>query len=113
MTKDKVSENISDQSYIASLDDLSLFESIKAGADKVISSTSTSILFPINFTFTIHGISGIKRGDKFRVKGIPEQYENGGFFQVLSVKHTITDMTWKTEVSGGFRQSPGLKNFKI
>ena len=113
LTKDKVSEDITKQSYIASLDDLSLFESIKAGADKVIEGTSTSVLFPINFTFTIHGISGIKRGDKFRIKGIPEQYENGGFFQVLSVKHTITDMTWKTEVSGGFRQSPGLKNFKI
>jgi len=109
LTADAVSENISDQSYIASLDDLSLFESIKAGADKVIEGTSTSILFPINFTFTIHGISGIKRGDKFRVKGIPEQYETGGFFQVLSVKHTITDMTWKTEISGGFRQSPGSK----
>lgn len=109
LVADAVSENISEQSYIASLDDLSLFESIKAGADKVVEGTSTSILFPINFTFTIHGISGIKRGDKFRIKGIPEQYENGGFFQVLSVKHTITDMTWKTEVSGGFRQSPGSK----
>lgn len=106
---DDISEDISKQSYVASLDDLALFESIKAGADKLVEGTSTSILFPINFTFTIHGISGIKRGDKFKIKGIPEQYENGGFFQVLSVKHTITDMTWKTEVSGGFRQSPSKK----
>jgi hypothetical protein len=106
ITKDTVSDNISDQSYIASLDDLALFESIKVGSDEKLNKTSVSILFPINFTFTIHGISGIKRGDKFRIKGIPEQYETGGFFQVLSVKHTITDMTWKTEISGGFRQLP-------
>jgi hypothetical protein len=106
ITKDTVSDKISDQSYIASLDDLSLFESIKVGSDERLNKTSVSILFPINFTFTIHGISGIKRGDKFRIKGIPEQYETGGFFQVLSVKHTITDMTWKTEISGGFRQLP-------
>lgn len=101
-----ITEDIAKQSYIASLDDLSLFDSIKVGADKIISGTSVSTLFPINFTFTIHGISGIKRGDKFTIKGIPEQYEKGGFFQVLSVKHSISEMTWKTEISGGFRQLP-------
>jgi hypothetical protein len=58
---------------------------------------------PINFSFTIHGISGIKRGDKFKVNGIPKKYENG-FFQVLSVKHTLDGMMWKTEISGGYRR---------
>jgi hypothetical protein len=58
---------------------------------------------PINFSFSIHGISGIKRGDRFKVDGIPEKYK-GGFFQVLSVKHTIDGMVWKTEVTGGFRR---------
>jgi hypothetical protein len=58
---------------------------------------------PIKFSFTIHGVSGIKRGDKFAVNGIPKAYEQTGFFQVTSVKHTITDMIWKTEIEGGFR----------
>jgi len=34
---------------------------------------------PIKFSFTVHGVSGIKRGDKFKVRGIPTQYETGGF----------------------------------
>jgi hypothetical protein len=58
---------------------------------------------PINFSFSIHGISGIKRGDRFTVNGIPEKYKKG-FFQVLSVKHTLDGMMWKTEVTGGYRQ---------
>ena len=64
--------------------------------------TGTSILLPIELSLTMHGVSGIKRGDKFRVGGIPKAYEETGFFQVTSVKQTITDMIWKTEIEGGF-----------
>ena len=39
------------------------------------------MLLPIKFTFTIHGLSGWKRGDKFKVVGLPQRYNNG-FFQV-------------------------------
>ena len=60
---------------------------------------------PIKFSFTIHGVSGIKRGDKFRVNGIPSAYERTVFFQVTSVKHVIDGMIWKTEIEGGFRLS--------
>jgi hypothetical protein len=66
-----------------------------------------SPLLPIEFTFTIHGISGIKRGDKFGVIGIPKKYD-GGFFQVLGVKHTIQGMEWTTEVTGGYRNTKGF-----
>jgi hypothetical protein len=90
--------------YIPSLDDLTLFDSKKVKSDTIIHSEGTSALMPINFSFTIHGVSGIKRGDKFKVRGIPKAYSDGGFFQVLSVKHVIDGMTWKTEVTGGFRQ---------
>lgn len=62
-------------------------------------------IMPIKFTFTIHGVSGIKRGDKFKVTGLPRNYEETGFFQVTSVKHTVTDMIWKTDIEGSFRQS--------
>lgn len=64
-----------------------------------------SILMPINFSFSIHGISGIKRGDKFKVNGIPDKYSKQGFFQVIGVKHTISGMNWTTEVEGGFRNT--------
>lgn len=65
---------------------------------------AVSPLMPIKFTGTMHGISGIKRGDKFIVNGLPKDYEGNGFFQVTGVKHTIDGMNWKTEIEGGFRK---------
>lgn len=105
LLKGDISGDIDSLTYISSLDDLALFDSKKAGSDVILENAGgTSQLFPINFSFTIHGVSGIKRGDKFRVRGIPKTYAESGFFQVLSVKHMIDGMTWKTEVTGGFRQ---------
>jgi hypothetical protein len=97
--------------YLAAYNDSQLFESLKLGQaylDKD-SNNQTSILLPIKFTFTMHGVSGIKRGDKFKVYGLPSKYSDSGFFQVLSVKHILDNMTWKTEISGGFRQSKNKK----
>lgn len=92
--------------YITAYNDQLVFESLKNGKDMVKEEQGVSALMPIKFSFTIHGVSGIKRGDKFRVGGIPTAYEETGFFQVTSVKHTITDMIWKTEIEGGFRLQP-------
>ena len=93
--------------YLGAFNDSQLFDSLrlKVSLDQLANGNQTSILLPIKFTFTIHGISGIKRGDKFRVYGLPAKYSTSGFFQVLSVKHTLDGMLWKTEISGGFRQS--------
>jgi hypothetical protein len=98
-----ISGDIEKVTYIASLDDIELFDNIKSGSKKKVNKGS-SILFDIDFSFTIHGVSGIKHGDKFRVMGLPSGYETDGFFQITSVKHEITDMTWKTMVTGKFRQ---------
>ena len=89
--------------YITAYNDQLVFESLKNGKDVVGEEQGVSALMPIKFSFTIHGVSGIKRGDKFRVGGIPKAYEETGFFQVTAVKHTVTDMIWKTEIEGGFR----------
>jgi hypothetical protein len=91
--------------YYISYDDKKLFNEYKGEADAK-SDDGVSILLPIRFSFTIHGVSGIKRGDKFTVNGLPDKYNNeNGFFQVLSVKHVVENMTWKTTVEGGFRQN--------
>jgi D-serine deaminase-like pyridoxal phosphate-dependent protein len=95
--------------YITAYNDQLVFESLKNGKDVVGEAQGVSALMPIKFSFTIHGVSGIKRGDKFRVGGIPKAYEETGFFQVTSVKQTITDMIWKTEIEGGFRLQPNKK----
>lgn len=82
-----------------------VFQALKAGYNNTnaLDNNSVSALLPVKFSFTVHGVSGIKRGDKFKVIGIPQQYEKNGFFQVTSVKHTIDGMIWKTEVEGGLR----------
>jgi hypothetical protein len=103
-----LSENYGDgfdkQVYFISYEDKELFNAYKSGADS-LSGDNVSILLPIRFTFTVHGISGIKRGDKFVVNGLPNKYgKENGFFQVLSIKHVVDGMLWKTTVEGGFRQ---------
>ena len=94
---------LEEMTYITAYNDQLVFESLKNGNDMVKEANGVSALMPIKFSFTIHGISGIKRGDKFTVGGIPKAYAETGFFQVTSVKHTITDMIWKTSIEGGFR----------
>jgi hypothetical protein len=104
-------KTLEEMTYITAYNDQLVFESLKNGNDTDIKDEDggVSALMPIKFSFTIHGVSGIKRGDKFQVLGIPKAYEQTGFFQVLSVKHTITDMIWKTEITGGFRLNRGVK----
>jgi hypothetical protein len=111
-TKDSVPDpeaadfNLYDKVYIGALNDLTVFENLKLGYEvrTDVALNNTGPIMPIEFTFTIHGVSGIKRGDKFRIIGLPAKYSSAGFFQVLSVKHTMDGMVWKTEVKGGFRQ---------
>jgi hypothetical protein len=94
--------------FIVAYNDQAVFEFFKTQNDRSpdgLAAAEVGPIMPIKFSFAIHGISGIKRGDKFKVIGLPKNYETTGFFQVTSVKHTITDMLWKTEVEGSFRQS--------
>jgi hypothetical protein len=102
---DELKAGIDENVYFISYDDKKLFNEYKGEADAK-SDDGVSILLPIRFSFTIHGISGIKRGDKFTVNGLPDKYnKENGFFQVLSVKHVVENMIWKTTVEGGFRQN--------
>jgi hypothetical protein len=96
---------LEDIAYINCYNDQVVFDTLKFGKDIVDEdeATGTSPLLPIKFTFSMHGVSGIKRGDKFKVNGIPRQYAEGGFFQVTAVKQVIENMVWKTEIEGGFR----------
>jgi hypothetical protein len=96
---------LEDVVILSSYNDKELFESFHFLDEKKKESNNTDVspLLPIKFSFTVHGISGIKRFDIFKVKGIPKQYEDGGFFQVTSIKHSIQDMKWSTTVEGQFR----------
>jgi hypothetical protein len=63
-----------------------------------------STLIPIKYSFSIIGNSGIKRGDMFKITGIPKKYSERGIFQVTEISQTITTSGWQTEVVGQFRQ---------
>jgi hypothetical protein len=101
----KFDASILDNFYVACFNSQTIFDALKNNNDIVTITNDGGIspLLPINFTFTIHGISGIQRGAKFKVYGLPSKYSTSGFFQVTSVKHILSGMLWKTEVTGGFR----------
>jgi hypothetical protein len=96
--------NLDDITYIGALDDLAVFESFKLASDTAkVDKKGVGPLIPINFTFTVHGVSGVRLGDTFAVAGIVGSYSEGGFFQVTSVKHSISGMVWTTSITGGWR----------
>lgn len=86
--------------------DQKFFNVLKMNNLQVSTTTGTRLShpLPIKYSFTILGKSGIRRGDTFTIKGIPEKYSKHGFFQVTEVEHTIQDMKWVTRVQGEFRQ---------
>jgi len=90
--------------YQTAFDDLNLFEALKTGNDyKLETNAGTSILLPIELSLKMHGVSGIKRGDKISIDALPKQYREGGFFQVTGVTQTLNEDYWTTEVVGTFR----------
>jgi hypothetical protein len=96
--------NLDDITYIGALDDLAVFESFKLASDKnKVDSGGVGPLIPINFTFTVHGVSGVRLGDTFAIAGLVGSYSENGFFQVTSVKHSISGMQWTTNITGGWR----------
>lgn len=86
---------------LVSYENSNLFSLLKVGYDK--NTPSVSPMLPIDFEFTIQGLSGIKRGDKFKVSGIPRKFRNG-FFQVTDITHSISGNNWTTKVKGSYRQ---------
>lgn len=92
--------------YLGAYADLPTFKSFKLSSEEYMSTQSDQVtpLMGITFEFTIHGIAGFKRGDRFCVKGIPKMFEDNGFFQIRSIKHILTGMQWTTVVEGQYRQ---------
>jgi hypothetical protein len=91
---------LNDYTYVATFNDSVLLGLAKS--EKNLQSLSP--ILPITFSFTISGVSGIKRGDKFKVVGIPKMYYTTGFFQVIGVSHSISGMQWNTTVEGAYRR---------
>lgn len=62
-----------------------------------------------SFNFRVHGVSGFKVGDEFRISGLPSKFGEPSFFQVVKVDHSVEGMSWWTDVKGELRIIGGKK----
>jgi len=53
--------------------------------------------------FTVHGISGFKRGDTLRFDGLPKNFSYPHVYEVTGLQHEITTNGWMTKVETGMR----------
>jgi hypothetical protein len=67
----------------------------------------TTALTYLKITLVIDGIAGISCGEYFHLNGVPEIYNENGYFQVENVKQGIDDGGWKTTIEAGFRIKAG------
>ena len=58
-------------------------------------------LLPIDIEFTIHGISGLKVGDIFKVVDLPNKFADK-VFQITEINHEVGEQ-WLTKVKAGMR----------
>jgi len=87
-------------------DDTQLFDVISNNSfQKYIDAEKTGPLLPIKYSFTILGKSGLRRGDVFNIWGIPKKYRDNGFFQITEMDQSVVGMTWKTKITGQYRQT--------
>lgn len=97
-------DNVVQNCYLCAYDDQALFESLKNGRDVDIqTSRNASVLLDTHITVTTHGVSGLKRGDKLVIDGLPQGFIDDGFFQITGVKQVLQDDYWTSEITGTFR----------
>ena len=97
-----------DNNYrIYCFDDKSYFDRLKNDAFQQKEGYSHPL--PIKYSFKTLGISGLRRGDTFIIKGIPDKYNKNGLFQITQIEHTLSGMLWTTSVTGEFRAKQSKK----
>ena len=62
----------------------------------------TTVLTFLDITLAIDGMSGLSCGEYFNVDGIPEIYNQNGYFQITNVKHGLNDNDWKTTIEASY-----------
>ena len=60
--------------------------------------SSVPPIVPLQVSLTIQGIGGIKVGDLFYIRYLPERYRNYCHFMVVNVEHEITPTGWTTKL---------------
>ena len=63
----------------------------------------TTALTFLEITFAIDGIAGLSAGEYFLIDGVPEMYNQNGYFTITNVKHGLDENGWKTTIVAGYR----------
>lgn len=95
---------INDMAIVGGWKSSSIFTLIQSGCEVNQGSDVDPILMPVNFTFRVHGVSGLRVGDLFKLKDVPSRYTKG-VFQILETSHSISGNQWVTDVKAGFRNT--------
>jgi len=90
--------DLEDYLLIGTYNDASAFRMVYMSTE----SKSLGILMPINFTFSVHGVSGLRVGDIFALNDLPDPFTSS-IFQILEVSHEISNGQWLTTARAGFR----------
>jgi hypothetical protein len=62
----------------------------------------TVLVSGVDVRIAIDGISGLSTGDYFHIDGVPEIYNQNGFFQITAVEHGINEEGWLTTITAGW-----------
>jgi len=62
----------------------------------------TTVLTFLDIKLVIDGMSGLSCGEYFQVDGVPEIYNENGYFQITNVKHDLADNQWKTAIEASY-----------
>jgi hypothetical protein len=76
---------------------------IQSKIPKTSETTETTALTYLDITLAIDGLAGISCGEYFLIDGVPEIYNQNGYFQVTNVKQGIDSNGWKTTIEAGYR----------
>jgi hypothetical protein len=63
---------------------------------------NTSALTYLDITLAIDGMAGLSCGEYFHIDGVPEIYNENGYFQITNVKQGIDANGWKTTIEAGY-----------
>ena len=87
--------------------------------DKIAKTTKSKIpppgVIPVELSFTMMGISGMKIGQFFEVEPgvLPEQYTDNFGFLITGIDHTISDNKWTTEIKTQFYPKRDIESSEL
>jgi len=103
--KAKLTSVIDDHLMVVAWEDSKLLKQVAKRFGKILGSGQNkaySQILSIDFTFTIHGVSGLKVGDIFQIIDLPSQFKNG-VFQIMEQSHDLSDGLWITTITAKMR----------